>query len=189
MPKMSTVQQLPKEIQELIGELREQGHTLDQICAHLATLDAEVSRSALGRHMQKIDKVGEKIRRAREIAEATVRHLGKESESKLARMNIEMIHSGLMDIAAKLEEDSTESNPMSIMLIAKAAQALASAAKADAETTRANLNIDKDKIATEVFSLVIDSLLVGGEKQAAELIGSELETLRAKLKRKWKTLK
>jgi hypothetical protein len=140
MPRKSTVRRLPPELREQIGALIDQGRTLDEITAHLAQLGAEVSRSALGRYKQHLDKVGEKLRRSREVAEALIAKLGSAPESKALRLNVELMHGALMDLALKANEDGeggeTEGvtlEPMGAMLLSKALDHLSRASKADAE--------------------------------------------------------
>jgi len=69
MARMSTVDRLPPEVRELIERLRGNGRTIDEILAKLRDLDAEVSRSALGRHIKLLDarKPGD-LSLAREIS-------------------------------------------------------------------------------------------------------------------------
>lgn len=44
----SSVDRLPAEMRDAIGRLRDAGHTIDEIMAHLADMESMVSRSALG---------------------------------------------------------------------------------------------------------------------------------------------
>lgn len=146
MPRKSTVRRLPPELREQIGALLEQGRTLSEITAHLNQLGAEVSRSALGRYKQHLDKVGEKLRRSREVAEALIAKLGAAPESKALRLNVELMHGALMDLALKANEDGDEGgrgkdgggegitlDPQGAMLLSKALDHLSRASKADAE--------------------------------------------------------
>ena len=105
MPRASSVRRLPPELREQIGALLDQGRTLDEITMHLNQLGAEVSRSALGRYKQHLDKVGEKLRRSREVAEALIAKLGNAPESKALRLNVELMHGVLMDLAINASED------------------------------------------------------------------------------------
>lgn len=149
MPRKSTVRRLPPELREQIGKLIDEGRTLDEITAHLNQLGAEVSRSALGRYKQHLDKVGEKLRRSREVAEALIQKLGNAPESKALRLNVELMHGVLMDLALNAnanDEDGGEGEggeaaegkgvtlePMGAMLLAKALDHLSRASKSDAE--------------------------------------------------------
>lgn len=139
MPRQSTVRQLPPDIRDAIGRLLDEGRTLDEIRAALAALGADISRSALGRYKQHMDKVAERIRRSRDMAETLVRATKDAPESKTARLNIELLHSALLDLVSGVEardgEDSAPVglDPMGAMLLAKALDHLGKASKADQE--------------------------------------------------------
>jgi hypothetical protein len=143
MPRTSTVRRLPPGLREKIGQLLDQGHTLTEIKAALDGLGAEVSRSALGRYKQQVDKVGEKLRRSRQVAEALVAKLGDAPESKSLRLNVELMHGVLTDlaVAANAGDEDGEAEggkpvvlePMDAMLLSKALDHLSRASKADAE--------------------------------------------------------
>lgn len=143
MPRKSSIRSLPPEIREQIGKLLDGGSSLDEIVEHLKLLNARVSRSALGRYKQRLDQVGEKLRRSREVAEALVAKLGSAPESKSLRLNVELMHGLFLDLALKAQEaiDDSEGGegkgvilaPMDAMLLSKALDHLARASKSDVE--------------------------------------------------------
>ena len=133
MSKVSNIKRLPPELRDLIHGLLEDGHTLDEIKGKLDELGADVSRSALGRYKKKLNQVGEKIRQSRTVAEALVKNLGDAPESKTARLNIELMHSAILNLMAADNDDEDSLNPMGAMLMAKALDHLAKAQKADSE--------------------------------------------------------
>lgn len=145
MPRQSTIRRLPPEIRELIGQLLDHGRTLDEVLGKLRELGAEVSRSALGRYSKSLDQVGERLRRSRAVAEALVSKLGQGPESKVTRLNVELMHNVIMDLLLKTTEaqdaepEEGEGHPpvaldaMGAMLLGKALDHLARASKADAE--------------------------------------------------------
>jgi len=99
MTRPSTIDALDTKIQAEIGRLRMQGCTIDEIVAHLGKMHgATVSRSALGRHVKGLERVAEQIRRSREVATALVQQLGDAPESETARLNIEIMHSAILDL-------------------------------------------------------------------------------------------
>ncbi|MCA1944546.1 MAG: DUF3486 family protein [Desulfovibrio sp.] len=103
MPGVSTVKRLPPEIRDEVHRLLESGRTLDAIVAHLRGMGVEaVSRSALGRYKQHFDRIVERVRRSREIADALVRNFGQEDEHKSARANIEMMHAIVSDMLMQI---------------------------------------------------------------------------------------
>lgn len=149
MARPSSIDQLEPEIRDEIGRLRGNGHTLDEILAALRELDVtHISRSALGRHVQSMDKVGAKLRHSRNIAEALVRQLGGEPASRSAQLNIELLHSAVLDLflAAQNAEGgkpdgrgiaALNGNPEGIMMLAKALDHLTKSAKSDIENQKA----------------------------------------------------
>lgn len=138
----STIDRLDPAIREAIGRLRDHGKTLDEILEHLRTMEIDVSRSALGRHVQAMEKVGERLRRSRAVSEALVRQLGDAPESKTARLNIEMMHSFVFDFLATAEEaDSDEGkaaaavmqDPMALKLFSESVERLTKASRHNAD--------------------------------------------------------
>ena len=144
MPRPSSIDKLPPEIRIEIGRLRGEGHTIDEILGHLADMRSHVavSRSALGRHIKGLDKIGEKMRTSRTVAEALVRELGEAPESKTARLNIELMHGAVMDLFMRdgdgepVDADghaALAGNPEGVMMLAKALDHLGRASKSNVE--------------------------------------------------------
>jgi hypothetical protein len=141
MARPSTIDQLPEEIRSEIGRLRLQGCTIDQILAHLRTLHGDTSapsRSALGRHIKGLEVVAERVRRSRAVAEALVNQMGDAPESQAARVNIELMHTVVMDLftnaadGAQVAEDGKAAlagSPEGVMFLAKSLDHLARASK------------------------------------------------------------
>lgn len=155
----STLDRLPKEIREELGRLREDGWTIDELLFKLQELrgagrhDLDVSRSAVGRYVQGIDKVGERLRQSRAMAEALVRQLGDEPDTKVARLNIELGHSMIMNLMTGVGPDGegcqpVQLDPEQVMFLSSSIQKLASARKTDAELVlRLQTEADKRAIA------------------------------------------
>jgi hypothetical protein len=145
MSRPSSIDRLPSEIRVEIGRLRGEGHTIDQILSHLADMRSHVavSRSALGRHIKGFDKIAEKMRNSRVVAEALVRELGDAPESKTARLNIELLHGAINDLFMNhlegeggVDNDGTaamQGNPEGVMMLAKALDHLGRASKSNVE--------------------------------------------------------
>lgn len=144
----SSIDRLPSEIREVIGALRQDGRTIDEILAKLQELKVEVSRSALGRHVQTLAQVGERMRRSRDLAQSLTARFGDQPDNRLARMNLELLHNALFEtlIAADSsegegDEDDEEADgrapiamdPKSLKALADALRSMASAEKLDAE--------------------------------------------------------
>ena len=179
MPRKSTIEQLPKQIREKISELRNNGRTIDEILEHLSAMDVDVSRSSLGRHIKKQAAVAESIRKSRQMAEAITQHFGDKETGKVARTNMELMHSILMKIMIGDEEDGglIELNPKDAMMLATSIQKLSQASKLDAdrelkirEEERARAKEDAAKIAVSTAKkqgLSADTV----EKIRSEILG------------------
>lgn len=124
--KPSSIDRLLPSLQELIGRLRREGRSIDEIRAKLMELDVDISRSALGRHVKSLADVQRRMRDSREIANALVNQFGDQPDSKLAQANIELMHSVVMQTLTHVEEDE-DGNPKALILDPKEAMFLASA--------------------------------------------------------------
>ena len=141
----STIDRLPAEIRELIGDLRRKGRTIDEIKAKLDELSAEEpfdapSRSALGRHVKGLAEIAERMRHSRTIAESLVSQFGEQPDNKLQRVNLELMHGVVMQTitAAEIDPETGEAQPVTFkpedaMFLARSLQSLASAQKTDAD--------------------------------------------------------
>jgi hypothetical protein len=139
----STVRRLPPEVRELIAGLRDQGRTLDEILDKLRELQVDVSRSALGRYTKQLDAVGSELRRSREVAQALVRELGDEPESRAARLNIELMHSITLKLLVNEDGQVASLDPEELMFLGQTLHRLAAANKLDTERT---LQIQKEAL-------------------------------------------
>lgn len=134
MARLSTIDQLPPEVREEIGRLRQAGRTIDQILGKLRELDIDPpSRSALGRHVKQLDQIGEELRRSRTVAEALVERFGDAPESKSARVNIELMQALVMKCLVDEDGGVVALDAKEAMFMASALQKLAGAAKADVD--------------------------------------------------------
>jgi hypothetical protein len=136
------IDRLPKELREAIGQLFDSGHTTDEILAHVRMLGAPVSRSSLGRYLQRQGKLGERLRQSRSMAEGLARELGDKPGDQVARVNIELLHSFLSDAFASADAGDDEDglamrkavqNPMGAKLFAEAVERLTKASRHNQE--------------------------------------------------------
>lgn len=147
MARKSSVEKLPREIQDWIFRLRDQGATYDQIVAKLREMDGLAlpvpSRSAIHRHLQEAEKAKEMVARQRVIAEAMVKELGEADDGRIARGNIAMMHTILTRVqvaalaAAESGDGTVDFSPAELMALAKTMDHLGKAAKDDVARTLA----------------------------------------------------
>lgn len=138
MGRPSSIDRLPEEVRALIGRLREQGRTLDEILAHLGQMDDvladAVSRSALHRHVQKMEALGKHLKVAREQALAIVDRLGVAEDNKLARLNAELLHAIILKgLAAGDDGEPAVLSPQEMMFVGRALAQVAAAQKVDVD--------------------------------------------------------
>ncbi len=79
MGRASKVRRLPPELREQLHAMLDQGISLSDITEHLKGLGADVSRSGLGRYKQQVDKVAERMRESRQMAEVLMDRLGADA--------------------------------------------------------------------------------------------------------------
>lgn len=129
MARKSTVDRLPGEVRELIGRLRDQGRTIDEIRGKLLELDLDVARSTLGRHIQHLDRWSERMRWSRQISESLMQRLGEDPDNRVARYNVEMLHTLIMELVSKAED----LDPKDVLFLTTGLEKLARAAKVDVD--------------------------------------------------------
>jgi hypothetical protein len=135
MGRQSSIRRLPPEIRELIGRLRRDGRTIEEIVAKLGELDIATSKSTVGRWTRQLDAIAEEASRNRYLSEALVDRLGEEPDNKVARMNIELMHSVLTRLHFGADGRPVELDPRQVLFMSTALQKLASAQKLDVERT------------------------------------------------------
>ena len=160
MARLSSIDALPGEIQAEIGRLRQNGRTIDEILAHLRALDGirPPSRSALGGAHPGARRGGrENARAAGRWREALVREMGTAPESQAARLNIELMHTAILDLFMQAD-DGADANaprePGDIHDLSKALDHLARAAKANVEFTAAAEKRAAERARTEAATAV-----------------------------------
>jgi len=146
MPRPSSIDRLEPEVRERIARLRDAGCTLDEILGALADLEGvAISRSALGRHVQGLDKMAISMRRSRDVANALSARLGEAEPSRHGQLNVELLHTMILDLFLKAQagDEAGElskggkaliaGDPMAVSLMARALESLAKASKTDVE--------------------------------------------------------
>lgn len=132
----SSIDKLDKELRAEINNLRvDKGFTIEQIVEYLKSMNATVSKSAVGRHVKKLAEVGARIREARAVAEGIAPTIASSDDGQLVNMNVELLHSAIMRLQSGTGDDGNDVDltPAEAMMIGKALQAAASASKINAD--------------------------------------------------------
>ncbi|MGH6887972.1 MAG: DUF3486 family protein [Rhizomicrobium sp.] len=132
----STIDRLDPALRAELNRLRvDAGFTIEQIVEYLKSMNAHVSKSAVGRHVKKLAEVGARIREARAVAEGIAPTIANKDDGQLVNMNVELLHSAIMRLQSGTERDGSDVDltPAEAMMIGKALQAAASASKINAD--------------------------------------------------------
>lgn len=135
MGRTTKVDRLPPEIRDCIGELRRDGHTIDQILSHLRSIGVgpdQVNRSGLGKAVQRWDAVAARLHDSRSAAEAIMSRLESPgADDRVARLNIQMLHASLMELMRGEDGEPASFNPQEAMFVSATIKNLVGAAKVD----------------------------------------------------------
>lgn len=128
----SKVRRLPPELREQLHAMLDQGVPLSAITEHLKSLGADVSRSGLGRYKQQVDKVAERMRESRQMAEAVMEHLGAQAATgKGGAALVEMLTTLTNDyMLRRLDNPDAELEVDELRALARAVKERAQAARA-----------------------------------------------------------
>ncbi|MBX9873363.1 MAG: DUF3486 family protein [Beijerinckiaceae bacterium] len=182
----SSVTKLPPEIQGEITRLRERGKTIDEIRQHLARLvpEAEVSRSALGRHVKWLDEEFEDLRRSRQVAEHMHAALEEGSDAHSARVNIHLLHSEVFELQRLMRKAARDAEAAGESIdLAERAKSAAAIGRTLANVTRAaRTNLDYIEAVRQQAAEAATKEAAGKVQAVAEEAGLSAD-LRAKFRR------
>lgn len=97
MPKPSRIKGLPPELKEMVHRLLREGSATQSRILELVNAELDkagekpLSKSGLNRYAQSVEKIGERIRQSREIADIWVGKLGDVPEGRVGRLLLETV--------------------------------------------------------------------------------------------------
>jgi len=142
MGRRSSIEQLPKELADLCHRLIRDGRTIHEITDALNGLDADVSKSAVGRYVKGARAQMEHYREAQAVAGQWVSQLSEDPGSDVSALLAEMLKTvafrTIADIGSEdgpLGKDGKPARPkaMDIMLLAKSIRDMEASTKASME--------------------------------------------------------
>lgn len=134
MARNSSIKQLPDKLLAQVNFLlTEKGWTIDQVVDYLSEAGHPVSRSAVGRYKQNVDKLGERLRQSREITEALVREIGPHArDGKQGRLLVEILRNLVFDqLAKQMDGEGEDMVTQDFFFLGKALKEMAQAARLD----------------------------------------------------------
>lgn len=114
MGRTSSIEQMPQEIldklQTLLRDPRiSQLEATAKINTVLESLGHEVvSKSAVNRYAQKMEKVGAKLRESREVAKMYIDRFGEDQSGEVGKLVNEMIRTMVFDITLKMQGETID---------------------------------------------------------------------------------
>ena len=142
MGRKSSITKLPPDIREWVEQLIRNGRTIDDIVAHLKTMDADlpVSRSSVGRFKQNYEASLARYRDAQAVAGQWVTVFRESPESDVGALIAEMLKTlAFQTMSSMGEDEKTPVDPQSLMFLGKAIRDVISAT-----------SINEDRIAKAV---------------------------------------
>lgn len=138
MGRRSSLEALPKELQDALHRLIRDGRTIEEIREHLGALGAEVSKSATGRYVKSARESMERYKQASSVAGQWVAQLGENPSGDVGTLLAEMLKTVafqmLVQVGDAVEEGGKGApKPMDVMLLAKAIRDLEATSKANIE--------------------------------------------------------
>lgn len=176
MPRRSVITQLPREVQDQVHALIRQGRTIEEITAHLAALDAEVSRSAVGRYVQRARAQMERYKAAQELAAQLIPAFGEQAQGDVGALAAEaiktLVHQALTEVS---DEDCNDGKmPGKMMLLGRA---LESAVKTTKISTELRARIRKEALEEAAKAVQGAGKRAGLSADAIKLMEQELRLL------------
>lgn len=163
MPRKSSIKDLPPEVLAQVNRILTEGvWTLNELVDHLKDAGHPRSRSALGRYKKQLDRVSDRLRRSRDMADALVREIGPGlAEGKTGRMLVEILQNMAFDFMLNQVEDEGDGKAEDLKsqdfyFLAKTIKDLAAASK---------LTVDQElKIRESVAAEVVKKLDAAAEE-------------------------
>lgn len=127
MARRSSIDQLPRELTDLCNRLIRDGRTIYEITDALNQLDAEVSKSAVGRYVKSTRELMQRYSAAQEIAGKLIAQIGENPTGDVGSLLAEMLKTIAFQLMAEMGDavegadgaDGLRAKPMDIMLLAK----------------------------------------------------------------------
>jgi len=135
MARKSSVRKADPEVRELIDSLiADGGYTLDEIKTALRERfpgKQHPSRTALGRYAQSVEKIGERMRQSREVAQVWADKLGRDPQSETAKGVLELLRMLSFEVTHDIVEGKIEAGPKELSTLALVMQRIETAARQD----------------------------------------------------------
>lgn len=124
MARRSSIERMPRELSDLFHRLVRDGRTIHEITDKLNELDADVSKSAVGRAVKQTRDLMKRYQAAQEVAGQLVEQLGENPRGDVGALLAEMLKTLAFQLMADMGDEEADekakAKPMDIMLLGKA---------------------------------------------------------------------
>lgn len=133
MTGKSSIDTLPDDVRQRLNvKIGDGTLTIDELTEFLDSVGHSRSRSAVGRHAQKITKISERLNQSKEMAKALVAECGEDLlSSKQGRLINEIFRSIIFDQMTNKLEGEDSFDPQELFFLAKAIKDVAGANRLD----------------------------------------------------------
>ncbi len=160
MGRKSTVDLLPERFKDSLNQLlRDTSLTQLQVTEQLNTMLASyysgdeplsISKSSVNRYSMKMNKLGEKIKQSRDIAEMWIGKLGSQPQGQVGHLLNEIIRNLAFDTAIALSEGEEPTPPKLIKELAFAVEKLEKASSENEKRTAQIRQLAREEAAEEL---------------------------------------
>lgn len=133
MARRSSIDDLPKETQNRLAELIRDGWTIDEITTVLKEMGATVSRSSIGRYVQKQSMAMLRYQEAQAVAKVWVDRIEAEPDGDVARLLPQMLGAVAFQTVESMSTSDDGAAPMDVRMMAAAIKDLSSAKMSQAQ--------------------------------------------------------
>lgn len=160
MGRRSSIDDLPEDTQQRLAELIREGWTIDEITNVLKEMGAQVSRSSIGRYVQKQSMAMLRFQEAQAVAKVWVDRIEAEPDGDVARLLPQMLGAVAFQTVESMSTSEDGAAPMDVRLMAAAIKDLSGA-----KMSQAQLELKM----REVRKAAQDALLAEQREKLAEL--------------------
>ena len=162
MARTSSIKKLPTEMRAALHELLRDPRVSQMNAAKTINdlLEKEghedrVSKSAVNRYAQRMEKVGRKLRESREISSMWMAKLGEQPEGKIGQLVNEMLRAMAFDLSSMMQDQELKPDdaPGAIKMVKEMAIAMHRLEQAASENTKRDQEIRK-QVAEEMANKV-----------------------------------
>jgi hypothetical protein len=132
MARLSKIDRMPAEVREMVGQLRREGATIDQILAKLREAEVSISRGALGNYTRRLDQVRQQLARTRGKVDEMLAMIGPVDDT-IGRINVELMHGAIQSYLFNDDGTPRGLDPKTAAELSRALSMLAQAQKLDAD--------------------------------------------------------